>query len=284
MNAARPPRLDWRVAFIAATVLVIVFAALSLSVNVPRGGNLVTTVRPQLIMWGLWLLLLPLVMAVSRRVQAIGVFSAKGVLIHIVAGATLSLVHAVVWGVIRWYTTVPASRDLGKAVAVMVSFLYGGDLLRYVVIIAAYHAIAYRSEAMERRVEEERLTARLAQARLEALEARLHPHFLFNALNTVASLIRTNPDAAVSVVEHLGELLRVALHAEPGREVTLADELQLTEQYAAIQRVRFSDRLSIEVHAPSDTLAARVPQLILQPLVENAIRHGIAPREAPGTV
>jgi two-component system, LytTR family, sensor kinase len=124
----------------------------------------------------------------------------------------------------------------------------------------------------------------VAEARLENLEARLQPHFLFNTLNVIASLIRKNPPAASILVGQLGELLRAALSTETGREVTLADELRLLDQYMAIQRARFSDRLSFAVDAAPDTLGGYVPQMILQPMVENAVRHGIGPREAPGTV
>jgi two-component system LytT family sensor kinase len=278
-------RIDWRIAAACAAVAVVVFAVLAVPLNTATSGfSPLRTLRPQIIMWGLWLLLLPAVFAASRRAHDYGVLTTRGIATHIVVGASLALVHASVWGVIRWYDNPAATRDLGRAVAGMISFLYSGDLLRYFVLAAAYHALAYRREAEQRRVAEAQLTARLAQARLEALEARLHPHFLFNTLNTIGSLIRTNPAAAQAVVENLGELLRTALYAEPGREVTLADELQLLDQYVAIQRARFSDRLRVDVRAPADTLTARVPQLVLQPLVENAIRHGIGPREAPGLV
>jgi two-component system LytT family sensor kinase len=142
----------------------------------------------------------------------------------------------------------------------------------------------FQAETRERMVNEARLRARLAEARLEALEARLHPHFLFNTLNTISSLIRSSPQAAIGVVDDLGDLLRAALHAEPGREVSLTEELELLRRYIDIQQARFPDRLRMSVHADPEARSAFVPQMVLQPIVENAVQHGIAPREAPGTV
>jgi sensor histidine kinase YesM len=128
------------------------------------------------------------------------------------------------------------------------------------------------------------MATHLAEARLAALEQRLQPHFLFNTLNAIAALIPGDPRAAQRMVEQLGDLLRAALNAEPGREVPLAAELDLLERYTAIELVRFPDRLRVDVRAGSEERAALVPQMLLQPLVENAIRHGVAPRDAPGTV
>ena len=136
----------------------------------------------------------------------------------------------------------------------------------------------------ERAVREARLAKGLAEARLAALEQRLHPHFLFNTLNAVAALIPGDPRTAQRMVEQLGELLRAALNAEPGREVPLAAELELLERYTAIELLRFPDRLRVDVRAGFEEREAFVPQMLLQPLVENAIRHGVAPRDAPGTV
>ncbi len=280
-----PIRVDWRVAGASTAILIVVFSGFALPLSTPISlARLRTALQPQLIMWGLWLLLVPAVFAVARRAHAVGPVTRRGIAIHVCGGAVLALAHGVLWGVIKWYTNPTAFRDLSKVVTNMVAFLYGGDLLRYLVIVTVYHAIAYRAEARARELSEARLTARLAQARLEALEARLHPHFLFNTLNTITALIRSDPPAAILVVEHLGDLLRNALTAEPGRQVPLADELALLEQYVAIQRARFSDRLRVIVNAAAETLQAYVPQSVLQPLVENAIRHGIAPRESPGTV
>jgi LytS/YehU family sensor histidine kinase len=126
--------------------------------------------------------------------------------------------------------------------------------------------------------------ASLARARLESLEGRLQPHFLFNTLNAITALIRHDPPAAEAMVGHLSELLRAALDASPGREVMLEREIELLSHFIAIQRARFEERLTVSVEMEAAARTAYVPHLILLPIVENAIRHGIAPREAPGSV
>jgi LytS/YehU family sensor histidine kinase len=172
----------------------------------------------------------------------------------------------------------------GAMVRAFATLNFPSDVLRYWLIAAVYHALAYHHEVRRRDVSEARMARTLAEARLENLEAKLQPHFLFNALNAIAALIRKDPPAAAAMVGQLSELLRAALSAEAGREVTLAGELRLLDQYVAIQRTRFPDRLSFSVHAAPETLAAFVPQMILQPLVENSVRHGIGARETAGTV
>src|SRR4051794_23244540 len=132
--------------------------------------------------------------------------------------------------------------------------------------------------------EREQLEARLARAQLQSLRLQLHPHFLFNTLNTVNALIGTDSHAAERVISGLSELLRMSLSSASEQEVTLAKELELLAHYIEIQQIRFQDRLTVNFRIDPDARYALVPNLMLQPLVENAIRHGIAPRAAPGHV
>jgi hypothetical protein len=132
--------------------------------------------------------------------------------------------------------------------------------------------------------ERDRLEARLARAQLEGLKHQLQPHFLFNALNTISALIPGDPRAAQRTIHGLGELLRLSLTRSGDHEVRLERELELLGHYVAIQRLRFQDRLAVHVEAAPDVRQAIVPNLLLQPLVENAIRHGLGPRAAGGTV
>jgi two-component sensor histidine kinase len=132
--------------------------------------------------------------------------------------------------------------------------------------------------------EREQLEARLARAQLQSLRLQLHPHFLFNTLNTINALIGTDRHAAERVVSGLSELLRMSLSSASEQEVTLAKELELLTHYIEIQQIRFQDRLTVNFQIDPDARYALVPNLMLQPLVENAIRHGIAPRAAPGHV
>ncbi|HEU5297113.1 MAG TPA: histidine kinase [Burkholderiaceae bacterium] len=122
-----------------------------------------------------------------------------------------------------------------------------------------------------------------ASARLAELQSRIRPHFLFNALNTAVALVQIDPERAERVLEDLSQLFRVAL-AEVGASVTLAEEIDLAQRYLAIEQVRFGDRLAVSWEVDPETAQARVPPLVLQPLVENAVRHGIETSLSGGTV
>jgi two-component system LytT family sensor kinase len=160
------------------------------------------------------------------------------------------------------------------------------NVFSYAAVVGIAHAVRYYRLMMERRAREAELERQLLQARLQALEAQLHPHFLFNTLHTVGSLVRVGEHAAaLRMLSGLGDLLRQALRNRDAQEVPLRDELDFVGQYLDVERVRFQDRLRTDVRVdddvPGDVL---VPHLILQPLVENAIRHGVEARGAGGAV
>jgi hypothetical protein len=145
-------------------------------------------------------------------------------------------------------------------------------------------AIQYQREARFRERRASQLETRLAEARLDSLRTQLQPHFLFNALNAVSALVRSDPAGAERMIARLSDLLRCSLAEGGTQEVSLKQELEITERYVEIERVRFADRLTVVRNVAPDTLDAHVPSLVLQPLVENAIRHGIAYRSGPGQV
>jgi signal transduction histidine kinase len=150
--------------------------------------------------------------------------------------------------------------------------------LIYAALLGFAHAYSYALEARERE-------AQLAEARLGALRMQLHPHFLFNSLNTVLVLVREENSAGASrMLEQLADVLREVLRTDRPHEIALADELRFLEQYLAIEQVRFSDRLRVEWSIEERARGALVPDFILQPLVENAIRHGVSRRAEGGTV
>jgi two-component system LytT family sensor kinase len=160
---------------------------------------------------------------------------------------------------------------------------FGGDLLNAVVPFAAY---ALLRRMHHRRLELARaadLERSLLRARLHALDLELRPHFLFNTLNAITALVRSEPAQAERMLITLGDLLRVTL-GRTGEEVTVAEELDQLDLYLDIQRVRFRDRLDVKIEVDADVMAAYVPGMILQPLVENALTHGLAPKIGVGTV
>jgi sensor histidine kinase YesM len=150
------------------------------------------------------------------------------------------------------------------------------SVLTYWAIIAVTRGLIYYEELREEQVRAATLSRQLSEARLEALSAQLHPHFLFNTLNSAVALIRTEDSLrAVDVLTHLGDILRHLLRAAPSQEISLADELSFLQRYLDIERIRFQHRLTTSLDVPADTMDASVPSLILQPLVENAIHHGL---------
>ncbi len=158
------------------------------------------------------------------------------------------------------------------------------NLLIYWVILAVAHAFEYYRKYRERELQAAELEKRLAQAKLKALQMQLNPHFLFNTLHSISALMHKDVEAADRMVSRLSDLLRAALESSDRQEVPLRQELQWLELYLDIERTRFGERLNVKMEIAPDTLDARVPNLILQPLVENAIRHGIEPRARPGRI
>jgi hypothetical protein len=149
---------------------------------------------------------------------------------------------------------------------------------KYWVFMGLYYAFDYHRRFREREVAAAQLETQLATAHLQALRMQLHPHFLFNALHSAAMLTMMDPEAAHRVLVQLSALLRTTLDRSAAAEVPLSEEIDFVDRYLAIERIRFQDRLQVEIEASDDALSAVVPNLILQPLVENAVRHGIARR------
>ena len=204
----------------------------------------------------------------SPRVAAIAwhVLGASGFAIaHALAAASINAMRAT-WRV-----------DFGMLVSKIISFTFLVDVLVYGAIVGAVHAVRYYAESRERERQAAALRASLADTRLRALRAQINPHVLFNTLNAVSVLaLKGDQDGVVRVVGLLSELLRACLDERRGQESPLGDELRVVECYLEIQQIRFGDRLLVERSIAADTLAALVPTLLLQPLVENAITHGVS--------
>jgi anti-sigma regulatory factor (Ser/Thr protein kinase) len=158
------------------------------------------------------------------------------------------------------------------------------DIPIYLALASLGHAFFYfrRSQQRDRRAME--LENQLERARLQALRMQLQPHFLFNTLNAISTLVQTDPRVAQEMIGNLGHMLRLSLDSGHEPEVELQQELEFLDSYLEIARARFSDRLRINKDVSPETLRALVPTFVLQPLVENAIRHGIEPKSSPGTV
>ena len=164
------------------------------------------------------------------------------------------------------------------------TFYFLGGWTTYVAFIGIVQALRYSSQFMTTQLALERVEKRLIEARLNALRSQLEPHFLFNTLNTISSEVVANPDLARDMIEDLGALLRGSLDCQDSTEITLAKELALLDHYIAIQKLRFGKRVKIKIDVDPEALSTGVPSMLLQPLVENAIRHGIEPKLSGGIV
>ena len=238
--------------------------------------------------WYVWAGLTPLVFSLGQRVRlerqqwiAAGIF-------HLVAGTLVALVDLALVTAInrRFGPTVsyvgPVFWDVYLKI-VLRYFHY--SFIIYWVIVAAAHAVRYYRSSRDREVEGIRLQAELTQAQLATLRMQLQPHFLFNTLHTIASLVRDGRgEAATTTIARLGELFRQTLGNVQRNEVPLREELSFIEAYLEIEQTRFSDRLAVRFDVDEEALGAMVPNLSLQPLVENAIRHGIARDPRAGRV
>jgi signal transduction histidine kinase len=212
-------------------------------------------------------------METGRVRRALAIHALAVVAVIVVRAAAVLALNPLV----GWYTTPPALPDL-LTTSVLNNFLLSW------MIIGVAHALIYAEREARRRQQAQALEIQLAQARLHALAGQLNPHFLFNALNSIAEVVHRDAEAADGMLTSLGELLRASLDSDRAQEVTLAEEIAFLEHYVGIERVRLGPRLRFDCQVAVEALGARVPHLLLQPLVENAIRHAVAPRPAPGRV
>jgi two-component system LytT family sensor kinase len=236
--------------------------------------------------WYVWAVLSVPVLWLARRFPPEGPQPWRTAAIHLGAALACSLIYVL----LRSLVGVVHSRLLDEPVTFAEVFqpllvkTYPFNLLVYGVIVALSHAIDYYRKYHERTVHALELEKHLTEARLQSLLRQLKPHFLFNTLNGIASLMHSDVNAADKMLVRLSELLRLTMH-HPGQPLTkLRDEIAFIEKYLEIERIRFRDRLTVEIKAAPDTLEADVPSLIIQPLVENAIRHGLEPQARPGRI
>ena len=232
-----------------------------------------------------WLAVTPLMLSLARRFPLERRGWLKNALVHLAAGSVLALLQLGVY--ILAASLVGLYQDQQPFFASFRSLFvthFHFDLLTYWAIIGLSHALDYYRKYRERELRAAQLETKLAQAQLDALRMQLHPHFLFNTLNSISVLMAEDTKAARRMLTRLGDLLRATLQNEGAHEVSLKEELEFLESYLEIEQTRFQDRLTVRMEVDSRALDARVPNLILQPLVENAIRHGIAPRAAAGLV
>jgi two-component system, LytTR family, sensor kinase len=226
--------------------------------------------------WYTWALLTPTIAWLARRFSIERRSWLRSLLMHLPASLFFSILKIVIESrLLQWFDPAPAQ---------LYSVQFPSTLFTYYAILGAIYAFDYYGKYRAHELKASQLQAQLAQAQLQALKLQLHPHFLFNTLHAISSLMRRDIEAAERMITRLSDLLRLTLENVGAQETSLRQELEFLERYLEIEQTRFRDRLHVKMEIEPEALDARVPNLILQPLVENAVRHGIAPHAAPGLI
>jgi two-component system, LytTR family, sensor kinase len=263
------------------TTIALVFALPQLG----QSNNLHKVLISALAQWWSWGILIPGILALDHILP----FSAQRIvprlITHLFLGPFVTMVYCYVETALKALLGVGTwSRLFGAAVITEAIREMFWSMLVYCLIVGVWEAYLYHQRYVSAELQMERLQRNFSEARLNALRMQLDPHFLFNALNTISSQFEREPKLARRMIEHLGDLLRLSLNSRGVHEISLAEELSFLDHYLAIQMIRFGDTLKVETRIAPDVTNALVPSLFIQPLVENAIRHGISKRARGGSI
>jgi len=236
----------------------------------------------------LWGILSPFIFKLARRFELREHFP-RNLLIHIAVSVVFSFVVLSAAAPLSWYfgspnlVRNPTLLILWRNNAFSIYYFHQG-LTIYWATLAVAHALHYYRGLREGEARTGQLAAQLAQAQLQALKMQIHPHFLFNTLNSIAALLHKDVEAADKMIARLGDFLRLTLKRSDTQTVDLGQELDFLKCYLDIEHIRFQDRLTVDMEVEPDTLDVMIPNLILQPIVENAVRHGVARQTVPGHI
>src|SRR5213592_3753277 len=277
--------------FVGWTLVSIIFAGISYAAAIGENHKefgFVSALRLNLVQFYLWAILSPLVFRFSRRFPIeLRPLNVRNLSLYFPALISFAGIHqiihlAVLWSITpRWRQKYPALTDCYRA---YFAFGFYIDLIIASLIVIAVHALLYYQNFRASELAQSSLITQLAQAQLRALKMQLHPHFLFNTLHSISSLVLEDPPKANSMIARLGDFLRLTLENSNQQLVSLKEETEFLRCYLEIEQVRFGDRLAVTFELEPQTLPAQVPHLILQPVVENAIQHAIAPRATRGHI
>jgi sensor histidine kinase YesM len=239
------------------------------------------------VLWGWWALIASSLWRVGRKINLLPSLSWRSTAVHLLVGLTLGVVHLLLLGSLGF--TDAGWRGTGTAFSVWTSLLninrLGMEWLLYGFLFAVTGVIQSQIRAQREAIESLSLQRQLSAAHLQALQMQLEPHFLFNTLNAITTLVELGRQKQASeMLRHLNSILKSTLASRTPEKVRLSQELELVGNYLAIEQVRFADRLRIEINVDPTAVDGLVPCFLLQPIVENAIRHGIAHCESEGLV
>ena len=290
-----PPRLrpkygvGWTHVFVVATALGLLSTTLAWQFTRFVGkwpASLGTLVILNFAWWYLWALMAPSVVWLAQHVQFARGTLARAVAVHVPAVIVFSFTHIAGMEAVHWWLARSEGHDYAWWTQVQRSaFLYlDWEMMTYWAIVGLSHALLYYRESRARELRAAQLETRLVAAQLTTLQQQLHPHFLFNTLHAISSLMHKDVNAADRVLIQLSDLLRITLEHSGRQDITLDAELGALSKYLAIEQTRFADRLVVRFEIQPETLDCLVPSLLLQPLVENAIKYGVARKAGPGHV
>lgn len=242
----------------------------------------------QLVSGYIWFAISPVILLLAKRFPFDDGRWKSSLPVHIVACVVIALIQLAIDSFVLTRLGYPPNRppfeSFLDAYKFFVTVNVHLSMLIYMSVVGTASAYRYYQKYRERELQASQLEARLAQSRLQVLKMQLHPHFLFNTLNAISELIHKDPESADRMLTDLSDLLRLSFENLEVQEIPLKQELEFLEKYLEIEQMRFHDRLTVNMHIAPDTLDASVPNMLLQPLVENAIKHGIAPRSSGGRI
>ena len=290
-----PPRprpkygVRWLHVFLVATALGVLSTTLAWQFTRFVGkwpASLGTLVILNFAWWYLWALMAPSVVWLAQHVQFARGTLVRAVVVHVPAVIVFSFTHIAGMEGVHWWLARSEGRIYAWWTQVQRSaFLYlDWEMMTYWAIVGLSHALLYYRESRARELRAAQLETRLVEAQLTTLQQQLHPHFLFNTLHAISSLMHKDVNAADRVLIQLSDLLRITLEHSGRQDITLDAELGALSKYLAIEQTRFADRLVVHFEIQPETLDCLVPSLLLQPLVENAIKYGVARKSSPGHV
>ena len=271
----------WVAAAVLWTTIGVMFALPGL-----LSGNPSHPLLSSLTQWWSWGLVVPIIFWMDARLPFKEKQLGMRILAHLLVSVALTIFYFYLWMALRALMGLGSWRVLAD-IRFLPNAFRGGLMWSWLVYWAIFgvgQTFRYYEHYVASELRLERMERNFSQARLNALRMQLDPHFLFNALNTISSQVERDPRLARRMLEHLGDLLRLSLDARDRQEIPLAEELAFLDHYLAIQKIRFGASLRIETRVEPDVKYALVPSLIVQPLVENAIRHGISRRASGGAV
>jgi two-component system LytT family sensor kinase len=281
--------LHWSIVFMAATVLALFSTLLAWQFTVSLGRGVPywrTLIILNTTYWYLWALFTPAIIWLSQHFR----FERKGlwraVAIHLPSVVLFSLAHILIMSGVQWWFARAQGRSFAWWPEAQKSALLNFDweMMTYWAIVGLSHAVLYYRESKDRALRTAQLETRLVEAQLKTLQQQLHPHFLFNTLHAISALMHRDVEAADRTLMRLSDLLRLTLENLGQQEIPLQAELDFLSKYVQIEQTRFADRLIVRFDVQPETLDTLVPNLILQPLVENAIKHGVAKKTGPGHI